>query len=171
LLAVGGSSCGNKSGDDSRSKNEKREFGWKDNVSVSDIPDFPVKGLIKGKEVSFQYINFEKWRGSGDNVINFSVSKPGQNCGFVEDFEGFTLMNKGGEIKQGEWKKTGFNDDPSSYKALFKTGGASSSEPWNCALNIESISDKVVKGRVVIFFNDQSRSWLAGKFEAMICNN
>ncbi len=165
------SSCGKKSDDKIKNTEEKKEFGWKDDISVSDIPDFPVKGFIKGREVTFQYINFENWRGSGDNVINFSVSKPGQNCGFIENFEGFTLMNKGSGFKQGDWKKSRFSDDPSTYRASFKTSGVSSSESWNCALNIESISDKVVKGRVVIFFKDESKSWLAGKFEAVICNN
>lgn len=127
--------------------------------------------MLGGKEVSFKYINFEKWRGSGDNVINFSVNKPGQNCGYVEDFEGFTLMKKGGEFSAGQWKKPKFGDDASVYRAIFKSGGVSSSEAWNCALNIESISDKVAGGRIVIFFNDSGKSWLAGKFEAVICNN
>lgn len=148
-----------------------KEFGWRDNISVSDIPDFPAKGMIAGKEVQFAYINFEKWRGSGDNVLNFSLSKPGQNCGFIENFEGFTLMNKGGEFKQGEWIKAKFADDPAAYHANFKIAGASSTENWNCALYIESIGEKTVKGKIALFFDDGSRSWAAGNFEAIICNN
>ena len=171
IPAAMGISCGKKPGDDNQVKKEKSEFGWKDDISFSDLPDFPVKGMIKGKPVTFQYVNFEKWRGSGDNVINFSATKPGQNCGFIEDFEGFTLTNRGGEFRQGKWIKAKFGDDAGSYKAIFKSSGVSSSEPWNCALNIESISDKVVKGNVIIFFNDSAKSWIAGKFEALICNN
>ena len=28
-------------------------FNWKDNISVSDIPDFEIKGSLNGKEVRF----------------------------------------------------------------------------------------------------------------------
>ena len=164
-------SCNNKPGDNTSGSSNKNVLSWHDDIKPGEIPDSPLKGFINGREVQFQYINFEKWRGSGDNVINFSVSKPGQNCGYIEDFEGFTLMNKGGDLRQGDWKKARFTDDPATYKASFKAAGVSSSEPWNCALNIDSISDKVVKGRVVIFFNDEAKSWVAGKFEAIICNN
>src|SRR5207247_5283853 len=64
----------------SQNSNVKTEFGWKDGVSVSDIPDFPIKGSINGKEVTFLYINFEKWRGPNDNVINFSLKIGRASC-------------------------------------------------------------------------------------------
>ncbi len=171
LVSVLFSACGNKSGENDKTSTEKREFGWKDNVTAGDIPDFPVKGMIGGKEVQFGYINFEKWRGSNDNVINFSVNKPEQSCGFIENFEGFVLMNKGGEIKLGEWIKSKFDSDPATYNASFKTGGITSSAAWNCALNIESIDSKKAAGKILIYFNDPAKSWIAGKFEANICNN
>lgn len=167
-------SCGSKSGDKTGDKNsgsEKREFGWREDISASDIPDFPVKGFIGGKEVQFAYINFENWRGSKDNVINFSLAKPEQNCGFIENFEGFTLMNKGAAISQGQWLKAKFADDPKSYQGSFKISGSKSNDPWNCALEIESIGDKSVKGKIALFFNDASKSWVAGRFEAVLCNN
>lgn len=170
ILSAG---CGKKT-DDTVNKtgdNKPGEFAWKDDVSSSSIPDFPVKGVIGGKEVQFAYINFEKWRGSNDHVINFSLVKPEQNCGFIENFEGFTLMNKGAEIKQGSFIKAKFADDPKSYSASFKQAGGKSVEPWNCALEIESINDKSVKGKIALFFNDASKSWVAGKFEAVLCNN
>jgi hypothetical protein len=165
------SGCGKKSDEKTNSTGDKMEFGWKDNITSADIPDFPVKGYIGGKEVQFAYINFEKWRGANDNVINFSLVKPAQNCGFIENFEGFTILNKGNQIKQGPFVKSKFSDDPASYQVSFKQGGSKSGDPWNMALEIESISDKTVKGKIVLFFNDNSKSWLAGKFEAVICNN
>ena len=170
LFLISGA-CNKKPDDQTRSQDQKKEFGWKDNISVSDIPDFTVKGNLNGKEVQFGYINFEKWHGSNDNVINFSVRKPEQNCGFIENFEGFTLMNMGAEIKNGDWIKAKFGDDPKTYQAFFKNNGEKSSSEWNCALNIESITDKAVKGRIALFFNDGAKSWIAGKFEAVICNN
>ena len=73
---------------------EKKDFSWHDELKADEIPDSPVTGYLNGNEVSFQYINFEKWRGSNDNVIIFSLVKPAQNCGFIEGFEGFVLTNK-----------------------------------------------------------------------------
>lgn len=164
--------CGNKSGENTQNTTDKKgEFGWKDNISTGDIPDFPVKGMIEGKEVQFGYINFEKWRGANDNVINFSAAKPEQNCGFIEGFTGFTLINKGSAISQGEWVKAKFSDDPKTYQAFFKQGEQKSTDQWNCALVIESITDKTAKGKIALFFNDEKKSWVAGKFEAAICNN
>ena len=165
--------CGKKTDDTSNKTGDNKpgEFGWKDDVSASNIPDFPVKGSIGGKEVQFAYINFEKWRGSNDHVINFSLVKPEQNCGFIENFEGFTLMNKGAEIKQGPFVKAKFADDPKTFTANFKQAGNKSTEPWNCALEIESMNDKTVKGKIALFFNDAAKSWVAGKFEAVLCNN
>ncbi|MEO8513925.1 MAG: hypothetical protein ABI543_10225 [Ignavibacteria bacterium] len=165
------SSCDKKPDEKTNTTSDKKEFGWKDNITAADIPDIPVKGFLGGKEVQFAYINFEKWRGANDNVINFSLVKPAQNCGFIENFEGFTILNKGSEIKQGPYTKSKFADDPASYQVSFKQGGSKSGDPWNMALEIESITDKSVKGKIALFFNDSGKSWLAGKFEAVICNN
>lgn len=168
-MSFGG--CGNKTDDKPATDKKPGEFGWKDNISSADIPDFPVKGSLEGKEVQFAYINFEKWRGSKDNVINFSVTKPEQNCGFIENFSGFTLMNKSGDINQGEWVKAKFGDDPKTYQASFKHADKKSDSQWNSALVIENINDKTVKGKILIYFNDEKKSWIAGKFEASVCSN
>jgi len=169
LISV--SACDKKADDKTQIQNEKKQGGWRDNISVSDIPNYPVKGNFNGKIVQFQYINFEKWRGTNDNVINFSLVKPEQSCGFIENFSGFTLVHKGGAINQGEWVKGRFTDDPKNYQAFFKDGEQKSSLTWNCALNIESMNDKVVKGKIALFFDDDKKSWVAGKFEALVCNN
>jgi hypothetical protein len=128
-------------------------------------------GVIDGKAVQFQYINFEKWSGSNDNVLNFSVNRPEQDCGFIENFTGFTLVNKGGSITQGEWVKAKFADDPGTYKAYYRQGEQSSTAEWDCALSIESINDKTVTGKIALYFNDEKNSRVAGKFEALVCNN
>jgi len=165
------SACGKESKENQKVTN-KVEFGWKDGVSSADIPDFPIKGNLGGKEVQFQYINFEKWHGSNDNVLNFSLMKPSQNCGFIDDFQGFRLVNKGNTIGQGSWAKGKFDDDPKTYEASYTlAGGNKSGSKWNCALNIESIDGKNVKGKIAMFFNDDSKSWIAGKFVAVVCSN
>jgi len=156
----------------STDKKEPGNFEWKDGVSASDIPDFPIRGFLNGKEVTFQYINFEKWRGPNDNVINFSLVKPQQHCGFIDGFTGFQLINKGNAFNQGDWVKSKFEDDPKTCQAFFKSENSDkSTSQWNCALSIESITDKTVKGKIALFFNDEKKSLVAGKFEASICNN
>lgn len=164
-------SCGKKDDTKINDSGEKRDFAWRDDITKNDIPDFPLKGYLDGREVQLAYINFERWRGSNDNVINFSMVKPSQNCGFIEGFSGFTLLNKGAAINKGVWLKSKFSDDPKTYQAFFKSSDLKSSAGWNCALEIENMSEKTVSGKIALFFNDEKHSWLAGKFEAVICNN
>lgn len=173
LFIVG---CTKKSDNTNQTSSNKNSFSWKDNINISDIPDFPVKGIMNGEEVAFQYINFEKWRGSNDNVIIFSIAKPGQPCGFIENFVGFQFINKGNAINIGDFAKSKFDEDPKTYNAFFKYTSADgspvkSSSSWNCALKIDSFNDKLVTGRIALCFNDDKKSWIAGKFEASICNN
>lgn len=162
-------SCGKKS--EVQEQIKLKDFGWTEDVSGITIPDSTVKGVINGKEIQIAYVNFEKWRGSNDNVLNFSLVKPEQKCGYVENFEGFTLFNKAAEIKQGKWSKNKFSESPGTYQAFFKSEGNKSAVEWNCSLEIESVSDKTAVGKIAIFFNDAGKSWIAGKFEAVICNN
>jgi hypothetical protein len=172
-LAVGG--CGRKQELQQKTKNES-EFNWKDNLGISDIPDFPVKGYLNGREVRFPYMAFEKWRGSKDNILNFSITKPEQPCGFIENYSGFQFLNKGSSISQGEWVKAKFDVEQGSYSAFFRfisaDGNSYKSDAlWNCALEIESISEKGVTGKIALCFNDDKKSWIAGRFNAVVCNN
>lgn len=178
VLFIGFSGCSkeNKQTKDTKENkqntNSKNEFGWKDGVSAADIPGFPLKGSIGGKEVQFQYVIFEKWRGSNDNVFVFSLVKPTQPCGYLEEFQGFQLINKGNAFNQGEWVKSKFDEDTKTYQSFFQIKGSDKSNvSWNCALVIESIDNKSVKGKIALFFNDDKKNWAAGKFEATVCNN
>jgi len=152
------------------------EFNWKENLVISDIPDFELKGNLNGKEVRFPYVVFELWRGSKDNVLNFSLEKAEQNCGYIENYQGFQLISKLSPMNKGDFLKSKFGDDSKNYQSFFRyinSDGTSykSDVEWNCALNIESLSDKIVNGKIVICFNDEKKSWIAGKFEAFVCNN
>ncbi len=151
-------------------------FNWKDNLSVLDIPDFELKGNLNGKDVRFPYVVFEKWRGSNDNVLNFSTVKAEQNCGYIENYQGFQLINKANPIEKGEYVKGKFTDDAKTYQSFFryidKDGTSFKSDAnWDCALKIESTSSNTVSGKVAICFNDEKKSWIAGRFEAIVCNN
>ncbi|MCX7877224.1 MAG: hypothetical protein N2510_01135 [Ignavibacteria bacterium] len=145
-------------------------FRWKETVEIKDIPDIPVKGYLNGTEVNFDYINFERWRGSNDNVINFSLVKPLQKCGYIDGFRGFSILRRGGDFTQGEWVKSDFKQK-GNEEAYYISNGVRSDSEWNCALRIDEVTPKYVKGSVLIFFNDDKKSWVAGRFEAVVCNN
>lgn len=151
LLFFGTSGCGKKPDVLKLNVTNNKDFAWKENLSAADVPNFPVKGFLKGNEVSFTYIVFEKWSGSNDNDINFSIVKPSQPCGYVENYQGFQLLNKGNEIEQGEWVKSGFSDGSKTYQCyyVYKASDGSmmrSSDSWNCVLKIESLTGKTVSG-------------------------
>lgn len=164
--------CSKQDKQNNQTQTDKKEIGWKDGVSANDIPDSPLKATLGGKEIQFAYVCFEKWRGSGDNVLVFSLNKPSQPCGFIEDFQGVVLTSKGAPINQGELTKSKFGDDPKNLTASFSLAGQDKfSGAWDCSLVIESIDTKSVKGRIALYFNDDKKSQAAGKFEASICNN
>ncbi len=174
LLTVSLFSCGKKQDQTSEKETGGNKFLWKPELKVSDIPDFPVRGFLNGREIKIDYINFEQWRGSGDNVLNFGDLKPKNNCGYVENGNSFHLLHKGGEIKKGEILKSTFEQNLDEYVSYYDTTGAKDQKkttPWNCALEITEIGEKTVKGKIAICFKDDKLSWIAGTFEAIRCNN
>ena len=168
-------SC-NKKEEQKIENTSSKEFSWKSELKISDIPDAPLKGFINGRELSINYINFEQWRGSGDHVINFGDVKPKNDCGYVENDNSFHLLHKAGEIKTGEFIKASFDQSFDGYISYYdtanvKSGDNKSSVQWNCALVITSMDDKTVKGKIAICFKDDKKSWLAGTFQAIRCYN
>lgn len=168
-------SC-NKKQEQIQENNTGNVFSWKSELKISDIPDIPVKGYINGKEINFAYINFEQWRGSGDNVLNFGDLIPKNNCGFVEKDNSFHLLHKNEEIKTGELLKAKFDQNLDGYIAYYDTASINQSDKktsadWNCALIILSMDDKKVKGKIAMCFKDDKKSWIAGTFEAIRCFN
>jgi hypothetical protein len=119
---------------------------------------------------------FEVWRGSNDNVINFSSVKPEQQCGFIENYQGFQILSKGANMNRGEWLRSRFDENPGNYQAFYRfiksdTTAYKSDCDWNCSLEINNISPKIVSGKIAVCFNDKNKSWIAGRFEAAVCNN
>jgi hypothetical protein len=169
--------CGKKEETSGSQKSDKEGFGWTDVVSLDKIPDFPVRGMLNGKEFKVEYINFETWRGSEDNVINFTAKAPRQNCGaFSDDDSGFRIIKKSGEFKAGDYIKDKFSTTIEGIIADYhynvdKNNTKNVSPDWNYALKITDINSKTVRGKVVICFKDESKSWIAGTFEAVRCNN
>jgi hypothetical protein len=173
VLVISG--CNKKTEEQNRSSGSG-EFIWKENLTASDIPDFPVKAFLNGKAVQINYIVFEVWRGSNDNVLNFSLIKPEQQCGFIQNYQGFQLFSKGAKMNRGEWSRTKFDDNPGNHQAFYSfiisdSTSYKSDCDWNCSLEIDNISHKIVSGKIAICFNDKYKSWIAGRFEAAVCNN
>lgn len=136
----------------------------------------PIKGYINGKEISLNYINFEQWRGSRDNILNFGDTKPKNNCGYVESDNSIHLIRKADEIKPGEFLKSSFEQNLDGYIAYYDTLSVKDSDKktslqWNCALVITEMNEKTVKGKIALCFRDDKKSWIAGTFEAVRCNN
>ena len=167
-------SC-NKKEEQPQGNNTVKDFTWKPELKITDIPDAPVRGFIEGQEIRPDYINLEQWRGSGDNVLNFGDVRPKNNCGYIESDNSFHLIHKAGEIIQGELLKASFDQSIDGYVAYYnKTGemqNSKTSVPWNCALVITSMDEKIIKGKIAICFKDDKKSWIAGSFEAIRCNN
>ena len=168
-------SCNKNTADQKDTKKNNGTFAWKEKLGIEDIPDAPLKAFIKGSEIKVDYINFEKWRGSGDNVINWGDKKPAQICGFVDNDLAVHLLRKSGDITKGDIVKPGFENNLDNYTLNYHyyEGGniKKISVPWNCALQIDEVTDEYVKGRIAVCFKDDSKSWMAGKFEAKKCLN
>jgi hypothetical protein len=169
------SSCNKKEESNNQSSNSNGEFKWKESISVKDIPETPVKGKIDGKDFVPSYINFEQWRGSNDNVFNFSDKTPKNKCGFVENDNGFQITKLGAEFKEGEFVKDSFLKNLDGYNADFHISLNDDMKKitagWNVALVITEMDDNIVKGKIAMCFKDDKKSWIAGKFEATRCNN
>ncbi|MBS1518275.1 MAG: hypothetical protein JSS91_09335 [Bacteroidetes bacterium] len=174
LLSLFFLSCSKKETENKEVNN--KTFIWKSELKDSDIPDTPIKGFLNGREIDFSYINFEEWRGSGDNVINFSSLKPKNNCGYIENDNAFNLMKKAGVIDTGEVMKANFDQNLDGFIASYKISDSLKSESkqapgWNCVLLITSKDEKTVKGKIAMCFKDDKKSWIAGTFEAIRCYN
>lgn len=173
VLAVFFTSCNNKP--DIKKTETKTGFAWSENLSLDEIPDTPLKGMLNGKEIKFDYINYETWRGSGDNVINFGDKKPDQSCGFVDNDNAIHLTRKAGNFIKGEFVKDSFSKNSEGITAEFhytvEANMKKVTVPWNCALEITEIGEKTAKGKIAICFKDEAKSWIAGTFEAVICTN
>jgi len=169
------SSCSKKDDANKVINSAKGEFRWMENISPDKIPDMQLKGMMNGKPITIEYVNFEKWRGSGDNVINFSDKKPKQNCGFIENDIAFHLTRANGDFQEGDFIKENFTQNLDGYSAEFhyytENNIKKVSVPWNCVLKITDMDEKTVKGKIAICFKDEAKSWIAGNFEAIRCNN
>lgn len=163
-------SCGRNRSTEEVPKTVVEKFKWSENISVDQIPETPVKGFINGKEIDINYVNYENWIASKDNVINFSSKKPNQNCGFVE-YDVSLTKKETPFPEKGEFLKENFLTTKEGYNAVYFDNEKKVTVGWNCALVITETTDKVIKGKIAICFKDDKKSWIAGTFEAIRCKN
>ncbi len=168
-------SCDKKESVTSTENKSKNTFQWSENITLSDIPDFEIRGFIEGKPIEIKYVNFEKWRGSNDNVINFGTKQPKQICGPVDNDSAFSITRLAKDFTQEEFVKSSFSSNVDGYIANYHTYKSGEAKKflgaWNCALLLTEINDKTVKGKIALCFKDSLKSWVAGTFEAKRCNN
>ncbi len=167
-------SCKKQEVNDQTTSSGNQSFSWKEVVNFNDIPDYPIRGYIGDKEIKIVYINFEKWRGSGDNTFYFSTKKPQQNCGSVVNDTAFRLTRANKNFEEQEFIKESFTTSKEGYGADFHVYVGEESKdfdvPWNCALKISYLDDKKIQGKIVMCFKDEKKSWIAGTFEGIVCN-
>lgn len=168
-------SCNEKQ-TDTKQEGPTGDFQWSESIKISDIPNHELKGFLNGRPIEFEYINFEQWRGSGDNVFNFGNKAPKGNCGYVENDEAFQILRKGAEFQEGELIKESFTKSLDGFIADYHYFDGVDNiinirVDWNLALVIEEMTENRVRGRIAMCFNDDSKSWIAGSFEAIRCYN
>ena len=86
------------------------------------------------------------------------------------------LTRKGRYYEIGDSEKKHFNDNFPGFDVNYKinTGNKNivqSNCDWNMVVKIDSLDEKKAYGKLAVCFNDDTKSWIAGKFEANICNN
>ena len=57
------------------------------------------------------------------------------------------------------------------YEIADSTNPVKSTVEWNCILVITSKEEKTIKGKIAMCFKDDTKSWIAGTFEAIRCYN
>ena len=113
------SGCGKKPETQTQPKPKTGSFSWKNELTSNDIPDTPIKCFILGKEINFSYIVCERWHGSNDNVIRFSIFTPDQPCGFIDKFQGIEITRKSKNIELGNYEKRQFGNNFPDFQVRY----------------------------------------------------
>ena len=155
---------------------------WTETPKVADIPDAPLAGMIDGKAFKPKTIRVKQ----GDKVPELEISdaKTDTPTGMIMNDTGASLdfpltPGKAGEyVKDIAADKT-FDKEHAFY--YYQQGGdkgpMSVNPSWGAALQItewtltkDPTDDAVlgtVKGKVMIMYKDDKKSWVAGTFEGV----
>ena len=158
------------------------EFAWTGAPTVAMIPSGPVKGMINGKAFEAKTVRIKQ----GDKSPSIEISDMA-----VEEPSGMLSGDTGAELdfplpagKPGEYArdvKTEKTFDKEHAYYYYPQGGdkgpMSVNPSWGAALKIDSWTSEKdpkdpdvlgkVKGKVVIVFDDEKKSWVAGDFDGV----
>jgi len=158
------------------------EFAWSDAPTADQIPDAPITGMINGKEFTANTVRIEKGD-EGKATLEISDAKLDDPTGVITEDTGVDLDFSLTEGQAGEMvMKIADEKDFDKQHAYYHypqggdKGPMSVNASWGCALQIDTWdmtadpqNEKIVgkiKGKVAIVFEDDSKSWVAGAFEA-----
>ena len=146
-----------------------------DKYEESAIPDTPVQANFLGTPMDIQYIEI-KDKGE-EYSLSFSNKKPEEPCGFTSDEDELIIYSSkplatGTFI--GNWDDETFKENWHmwfSYPQNHDRGTMSNNPGWNLALTISNIDkeNKKVTGKVIGVYKDESKTMVAGSFEADYC--
>jgi len=158
------------------------EFTWTETPAADQIPDTPLKGMVNGKEFTASTIRVEKGD-EGKATLEISDAKLEDPTGVITDDTGvdldFTLTEgQAADLVKTIAEEKDFDKEHAYYH--YPQGGdkgpMSVNPSWGCALKIDSwdmtadpTNEKIVgkiTGKVAIVFDDDTKSWVAGTFEA-----
>jgi len=158
------------------------EFTWSETPTADGIPAAPIKGMVNGKEFTANTVRIKK-DDAGKAALEISDATLDDPLGVITEDTGvdlsFTLAEgQAGELVKAVADEKDFDKEHAYYH--YPQGGdkgpMSVNPEWGCALQIETWdmtadpnNEKIVgkiKGKVAIVFKDDSKSWVAGTFEA-----
>lgn len=158
------------------------EFKWTADPSVALIPAGAVKGMINGKAFEAKTVRIKRGDKSPSiEISDMAVDEPsGMVTGDTSAELDFPLpVGKPGEyVKDVKSEKTFDKEHAYFYYPQGGDKGPMSVNPsWGAALKIDSWTDEKdpkdadvlgkVKGKVLIVFDDEKKSWVAGDFEGV----
>ncbi|MEI6503515.1 MAG: hypothetical protein WCP21_21085 [Armatimonadota bacterium] len=158
------------------------EFKWTNVPTVAAIPAGAVKGLINGKPFEAKTVRLKQSDKSPSlEISDMAVDEPsGMTTGDTAAELDFPLpVGKPGEyVKDVKTEKTFDKEHAYFYYPQGGDKGPMSVNPsWGAALKIDSWTSEKdpkdpdvlgkVKGKVLIVFDDEKKSWVAGDFEGV----
>jgi hypothetical protein len=146
-------------------------------VDPKAIPKQPVTGVLLGKVATPVAIEVVDWKEdtTEQHEVHFYFTPPRQPCQFDQMSPGFKFglpsTFKAGQSANGESATVARTGTPWAVVVWEEPGNVVGMEGggW-ISVVIEKANKSVVEGRVFAWFNDPSKSMIAGAFSAKNCN-
>ncbi|HET9992172.1 MAG TPA: hypothetical protein VFQ65_26760 [Kofleriaceae bacterium] len=149
---------------------------WGDKPELSGLPAKPVSAILLGTAATPAAIEMIDWQdgGVGQHELHFFMTKPDAPCAFDLLKPGFKIGLPA--IKTGARARTELGLVTSQGQpfgvVVWRSSGnviGEQGDGW-MAISIQSVTASEVRGRLVAWFNDPSKSMIAGAFTATHCH-